>query len=70
MNLIDLAGSERQKLTSTTGVRLKEGGHSMLLITEIIVIVNRSLLVLGTCIDALVDISHGKSRHVHYRGKI
>lgn len=57
VNLVDLAGSERQKLTSTVGLRLKEGGH-----------INKSLLTLGSVIDALVDISNKKSRHVHYRG--
>lgn len=59
VNLVDLAGSERQKLTSTTGLRLKEGGH-----------INKSLLTLGSVIDALVDISNMKSRHVHYRGSL
>ena len=29
--------------------------------------INRSLSALGNVIMALVDIAHGKSRHVHYR---
>jgi kinesin family protein 15 len=56
LNLVDLAGSERQIDTETAGVRLKEAGS-----------INRSLSVLGNVIMALVDIGHGKSRHVHYR---
>ncbi|KAJ1561784.1 Kinesin-like protein kif15, partial [Nowakowskiella sp. JEL0078] len=56
LSLVDLAGSERQKSTSTTGDRLREGGH-----------INKSLLALSHCINALVDISNGKPRHVHYR---
>jgi len=55
-NIIDLAGSERQKATETTGERLKEAGK-----------INRSLSVLGNVINSLVDIAQGKSRHVHYR---
>ena len=55
-NLVDLAGSERQKLTATTGMRLKEAGN-----------INKSLLALGNVINALVDISNGKQRHIHYR---
>ena len=51
-----MAGSERQKSAATEGKRLKEGSH-----------INKSLLTLGQCIDALADISNGKSRHVHYR---
>ncbi|KAJ3395479.1 Kinesin-like protein kif15 [Lobulomyces angularis] len=56
VNLVDLAGSERQKSANTDGQRLKEGSH-----------INKSLLTLGTCINALVDVSNGKPRHVHYR---
>ena len=29
--------------------------------------INKSLSALGNVIMALVDIAHGKSRHVHYR---
>lgn len=53
---MDLAGSERQKQTSTMGERLKEGCN-----------INRSLSILGNVINALVDLSEGKNRHIHYR---
>ncbi|XP_038077912.1 kinesin-like protein KIF15 [Patiria miniata] len=56
LNLVDLAGSERQKDTKTSGIRLKEAGS-----------INKSLLTLGHVITALVDIGHGKTRHVPYR---
>lgn len=56
LNLIDLAGSERQKSTNTAGARLKEAGN-----------INKSLSALGNVIRALVDIADGKPRHVHYR---
>ena len=55
-SLIDLAGSERQKATDCAGERLKEAG-----------MINKSLSALGNVINSLVDISEGKSRHVHYR---
>eukprot|EP01022_Parablepharisma_sp_SALTPOND_P031245 TRINITY_DN790_c0_g1_i2.p1 TRINITY_DN790_c0_g1~~TRINITY_DN790_c0_g1_i2.p1 ORF type:complete len:611 (-),score=94.86 TRINITY_DN790_c0_g1_i2:2558-4390(-) len=55
-NIIDLAGSERQKSTDAAGERLKEAGK-----------INKSLSALGNVINSLVDISQGKSRHVHYR---
>lgn len=55
-HIIDLAGSERQKLTDAVGERLKEAG-----------MINKSLSALGGVINSLVDISQGKSRHVHYR---
>ncbi|KAF9358090.1 Kinesin-like protein kif15 [Mortierella sp. AD094] len=55
-NLVDLAGSERQKLANTEGMRLKEAGN-----------INRSLLCLGSVINALGEIASGHSRHVHYR---
>ncbi|KAI8870787.1 kinesin-domain-containing protein [Ramicandelaber brevisporus] len=55
-NLVDLAGSERQKLTGTTGMRLKEAAN-----------INKSLSSLGSVINALVDVSNGRQRHVHYR---
>ncbi|XP_070574657.1 kinesin-like protein KIF15 [Ptychodera flava] len=56
LSLVDLAGSERQKDTNTHGARLKEAGS-----------INRSLSALGNVIMALVDIAHGKTRHVPYR---
>ena len=55
-NLVDLAGSERQQMTGTTGQRLKEAGN-----------INKSLLALSNVINGLVDISHGRPRHVQYR---
>ena len=55
-HLIDLAGSERQRATDAAGQRLKEAGK-----------INKSLSALGNVINSLVDISEGKSRHVHYR---
>ncbi|KAG0047303.1 Kinesin-like protein kif15 [Gryganskiella cystojenkinii] len=55
-NLVDLAGSERQKQANTEGMRLKEAAN-----------INRSLLCLGSVINALGEIASGHSRHVHYR---
>ncbi|XP_035827625.1 kinesin-like protein KIF15 isoform X2 [Aplysia californica] len=56
LNLVDLAGSERQKDTNTGGTRLKEAGS-----------INKSLSVLGNVIMSLVDLSHGRKRHIPYR---
>uniref|UniRef100_K1QLW2 Kinesin-like protein KIF15 n=1 Tax=Magallana gigas TaxID=29159 RepID=K1QLW2_MAGGI len=56
LNLVDLAGSERQKDTNAVGQRLKEAGS-----------INKSLSILGNVIMSLVDIAHGKSRHIPYR---
>lgn len=56
LNLIDLAGSERQKSTKAEGERLNEACH-----------INKSLLVLGTVINSLVDVANGKERHINYR---
>ena len=42
LSLIDLAGSERACRTKNRGIRLKEGAN-----------INRSLLALGNCINAL-----------------
>lgn len=50
--LCDLAGSERAKKTKNRGKRLQEGAH-----------INRSLLALGNCINAL----SGGARYVNYR---
>lgn len=55
-NLVDLAGSERQHMTGALGLRLKEASN-----------INKSLSNLSSVINALVDISCGKERHVHYR---
>ncbi|XP_060521657.1 kinesin-like protein KIF19 isoform X2 [Cylas formicarius] len=50
--MIDLAGSERARKTKNRGKRLQEGAH-----------INRSLLALGNCINALA----GGARYVNYR---
>lgn len=55
-HIIDLAGSERSKMTNAMGDRLKEAGA-----------INKSLSALGIVINSLVEISEGKTRHVHYR---
>ena len=55
-HIIDLAGSERAKLTTAAGDRLKEAG-----------MINKSLSALGNVINSLVDRSEGKARHIHYR---
>ncbi|XP_054715298.1 kinesin-like protein KIF19 [Uloborus diversus] len=51
--MIDLAGSERAAHTQNTGKRLLEGAH-----------INKSLLALGNCINALAERS---SRYVNFR---
>ena len=55
LNMIDLAGSERQSRTDNKGMRLTEGAN-----------INRSLLALGNCINALADRAK-KASHVPYR---
>lgn len=55
-HLIDLAGSERQKLTGTNGERLREAS-----------LINKSLSTLGDVINALVENSEGKRKYVRYR---
>lgn len=52
--MIDLAGSERASQTQNRGQRMKEGAH-----------INRSLLALGNCINALSD--KGSNKYVNYR---
>ena len=42
MSLIDLAGSERGTVSTNRGARLREGAN-----------INKSLLALGNCINAL-----------------
>jgi len=55
--LIDLAGSERASKTNNRGIWMIEGAN-----------INRSLLSLGNCINALVDgMKHNKKNHVPYR---
>ncbi|EEF43163.1 ATP binding protein, putative [Ricinus communis] len=56
LNLVDLAGSERQKSSGAEGGRLKEAAN-----------INKSLSTLGLVIMSLVDLAHGKHRHVPYR---
>lgn len=53
-NLIDLAGSERTKLS--TGERLKEGCN-----------INKSLMNLSAVINALSEVSSGRMQHINYR---
>uniref|UniRef100_A0A4W3JTH6 Kinesin-like protein n=1 Tax=Callorhinchus milii TaxID=7868 RepID=A0A4W3JTH6_CALMI len=54
--MIDLAGSERASQTQNTGKRMKEGAH-----------INRSLLALGNCINALSEKGANRSQYVNYR---
>ncbi|KAK8034161.1 Kinesin-like protein 5 [Apiospora rasikravindrae] len=54
LSIIDLAGSERASATKNRGERLMEGAN-----------INKSLLALGSCINALCD--PRKSAHVPYR---
>ncbi|KAL3241326.1 tubulin-dependent ATPase KIP3 [Nakaseomyces bracarensis] len=58
LSIIDLAGSERAASTKNRGARLHEGAN-----------INRSLLALGNCINALcINGNNGRSRcHVPYR---
>lgn len=54
LSIIDLAGSERASATKNKGQRLHEGAN-----------INRSLLALGNCINALCD--PRRKNHVPYR---
>ena len=54
LSIIDLAGSERASATKNRGERLTEGAN-----------INRSLLALGSCINALCDPK--KKNHIPYR---
>ena len=55
--MIDLAGSERAAFTKNKGLRLREGAN-----------INKSLLALGNCINALArKLPKNKKRHVPYR---
>ncbi|KAK2466480.1 hypothetical protein APHAL10511_002122 [Amanita phalloides] len=55
LSIIDLAGSERAAATTNMGKRMVEGAN-----------INKSLLALGNCINALCE-SGGAIRHVPYR---
>lgn len=54
LSIIDLAGSERASATKNRGARLTEGAN-----------INKSLLALGSCINALCDVR--KHNHIPYR---
>ncbi|CCH44210.1 Kinesin-like protein [Wickerhamomyces ciferrii] len=54
LSIIDLAGSERAAATKNRGERLHEGAN-----------INKSLLALGNCINALCDVR--RRNHVPYR---
>ncbi|KOS18186.1 Kinesin-like protein 5 [Escovopsis weberi] len=54
LSIIDLAGSERASVTKNRGERLTEGAN-----------INKSLLALGSCINALCD--KRQKQHVPYR---
>nr|POE62949.1 kinesin-like protein 6 [Quercus suber] len=54
LSIIDLAGSERASATKNRGERLLEGAN-----------INKSLLALGSCINALCD--NRKNSHIPYR---
>ncbi|KFO72365.1 Kinesin-like KIF18A, partial [Cuculus canorus] len=55
MSLVDLAGSERARATNAKGARFIEGTN-----------INRSLLALGSVINALAD-PKSKKQHIPYR---
>lgn len=55
LSMVDLAGSERAAETQNRGIRMIEGAS-----------INRSLLALGNCINALVE-SGKKKKYVNYR---
>ncbi|XP_014386470.1 PREDICTED: kinesin-like protein KIF19 [Myotis brandtii] len=54
--LVDLAGSERASQTQNRGKRMQEGAH-----------INRSLLALGNCINALSERGGGRTQYVNFR---
>jgi len=54
--LLILLDQKDRSIPNAVGERLKEAG-----------MINKSLSALGNVINSLVDISEGKSRHVHYR---
>ncbi|KAB1263116.1 Kinesin-like protein KIF19 [Camelus dromedarius] len=54
--MVDLAGSERASQTQNRGMRMKEGAH-----------INRSLLALGNCINALREKGGSRAQYVNFR---
>lgn len=57
LSMIDLAGSERASATQNRGIRLIEGAN-----------INRSLLTLGNCINALCEANEkGTKPYIPYR---
>ncbi|KAI5935818.1 kinesin-like protein KIF19 isoform X1 [Manis javanica] len=54
--MVDLAGSERASQTQNHGKRMKEGAH-----------INRSLLALGNCINALSEKGSSRAQYVNFR---
>ena len=56
LHFVDLAGSECQKQTGATGDRLKEASN-----------INKSLTVLGSVINSLVEVAEGKKVFIRYR---
>ncbi|XP_029801618.1 kinesin-like protein KIF19 [Suricata suricatta] len=54
--MVDLAGSERASQTQNRGRRMKEGSH-----------INRSLLALGNCINALSEKGGSRAQYVNFR---
>ncbi|XP_065501079.1 kinesin-like protein KIF19 [Caloenas nicobarica] len=54
--MVDLAGSERAAQTQNRGKRMKEGAH-----------INRSLLALGNCINALSEKKGSRAQFVNFR---
>ncbi|XP_039735580.1 kinesin-like protein KIF19 isoform X3 [Pteropus medius] len=54
--MVDLAGSERASQAQNRGKRMQEGAH-----------INRSLLALGNCINALSEKGGGRAQYVNFR---
>ncbi|KAL6082666.1 hypothetical protein STEG23_005866 [Scotinomys teguina] len=54
--MVDLAGAERAAQTQNQGKRMKEGAH-----------INRSLLALGNCINALSEKGGSRAQYVNFR---
>ncbi|XP_061456303.1 kinesin-like protein KIF19 [Rhineura floridana] len=54
--MVDLAGSERAAQTQNRGKRMKEGAH-----------INRSLLALGNCINALSEKGGSRTQYINFR---